>query len=424
MTKNCQKTGKRTLLRGVAFVSALVLLTALPAGFSQMRVHAADTETSDLEEQLEYWRGQSQQLQQQIDDLNDDLSEKQKQLDLQRQQADVAEQLVQTLNAQMERLNAQIREKEDDIAVKEQEIADREADIADRKELLKKRLQAISKSGNLTAFQMLFNTESYADYLIKSKMMERSSEQDKALMDELEVEIAGIQKEREVLEADRKSLDDDKAALEPLRQEAEESARELEDLCKQISREHKDLADKIKEAEQRQHDMDEEAKKVQELLDQSNYEGKYSKMYWPVPAVKNISSGFGYRWGTMHKGIDISEGPVPVYGQSIYAAADGVVLYTVTSGWGGGFGLHVVIDHGYDANGKRISTRYAHCSQVLVSPGQVVKGGETIIGKVGRSGDVTGPHLHFEVMEGGVLDQVDPVANGYVPNYRNGVIVG
>ena len=40
------------------------------------------------------------------------------------------------------------------------------------------------------------------------------------------------------------------------------------------------------------------------------------------------------------------------------------------------------------------------------------------------TGDVTGPHLHFEVMEGGVLDQVDPVANGYVPNYRNGVIVG
>ena len=246
----------------------------------------------------------------------------------------------------------------------------------------------------------------------------------KALMDELEVEIAGIQKEREELEADRKSLDDDKAALEPLRQEAEDNARRLEQVCKEIERDEMTLAEKVADAKRKQEALDAEAAKVQELLDQSNYEGKYSKMYWPVPAVKNISSGFGYRWGSMHKGIDISEGAVPVYGQSIYAAADGVVLYTVTSGWGGGFGLHVVIDHGYDANGKRISTRYAHCSQVLVSPGQVVKGGETIIGKVGDTGDVTGPHLHFEVMEGGVLDQVDPVANGYVPNYRNGVIVG
>ena len=422
MTKNCQKTGKRTLLRGVAFVSALVLLTALPAGFSQMRVRAADTDA--LEDQLNDLRNQSQQLQQEINSLSGDLDAAQERLNLQKRQADNARELYQKLSQQMEQLNAQIGEKEEGIAAKEQEIADREADIADRKELLKKRLQAISKSGNLTAFQMLFNTESYADYLIKSKMMERSSEQDKALMDELEVEIAGIQKEREELEADRKSLDDDKAALEPLRQEAEDNARRLEQVCKEIERDEMPLAEKVADAKRKQEALDAEAAKVQELLDQSNYEGKYSKMYWPVPAVKNISSGFGYRWGSMHKGIDISEGAVPVYGQSIYAAADGVVLYTVTSGWGGGFGLHVVIDHGYDANGKRISTRYAHCSQVLVSPGQVVKGGETIIGKVGDTGDVTGPHLHFEVMEGGVLDQVDPVANGYVPNYRNGVIVG
>ena len=422
MTKSCKKTCKRTLLRSVAFVSALVLLTAMPAGFSQMRVRAADTDA--LEDQLNDLRNQSDQLQQEIDALSGDLDAAQQRLSLQKQQADNARQLYQTLTQQMDQLNAQIAEKEEAIAAKEQEIADREADIADRKELLKKRLQAISKSGNLTAFQMLFNTESYADYLIKAKMMERSSEQDKALMDELEVEIEGIQQERAELEADRQSLDSDRAALEPLRQEAEENARKLEQVCKEIERDEMTIADKVADAKRKQEALDAEAAKVQELLDQSNYTGTYTKMYWPVPAVKNISSGFGYRWGSLHKGIDISEGAVPVYGQSIYAAADGVVLYTVTSGWGGGFGLHVVIDHGYDENGVRISTRYAHCSQVLVSPGQVVKGGETIIGKVGDTGDVTGPHLHFEVMEGGVLDQVDPVANGYIPNYRNGVIVG
>ena len=422
MTKSCKKTCKRTLLRSVAFVSALVLLTAMPAGFSQMRVRAADTDA--LEDQLNDLRNQSDQLQQEIDALSGDLDAAQQRLSLQKQQADNARQLYQTLTQQMDQLNAQIAEKEEAIAAKEQEIADREADIADRKELLKKRLQAIFKSGNLTAFQMLFNTESYADYLIKAKMMERSSEQDKALMDELEVEIEGIQQERAELEADRQSLDSDRAALEPLRQEAEENARKLEQVCKEIERDEMTIAEKVADAKRKQEALDAEAAKVQELLDQSNYTGTYTKMYWPVPAVKNISSGFGYRWGSLHKGIDISEGAVPVYGQSIYAAADGVVLYTVTSGWGGGFGLHVVIDHGYDENGVRISTRYAHCSQVLVSPGQVVKGGETIIGKVGDTGDVTGPHLHFEVMEGGVLDQVDPVANGYIPNYRNGVIVG
>lgn len=65
----------------------------------------------------------------------------------------------------------------------------------------------ISQTGNLSAFQMLFNTESYADYLVKSKMMERMSQQDKALMDEVEKEIREIQQERAALEKEREVQD-------------------------------------------------------------------------------------------------------------------------------------------------------------------------------------------------------------------------
>ena len=93
MTKNCQKTGKRTLLRGVAFVSALVLLTALPTGFSQMRVRAADTDA--LEDQLNDLRNQSQQLQQEINSLSGDLDAAQERLNLQKRQADNARELYQ-----------------------------------------------------------------------------------------------------------------------------------------------------------------------------------------------------------------------------------------------------------------------------------------------------------------------------------------
>ena len=57
---------------------------------------------------------------------------------------------------------------------------------------------------------------------------------------------------------------------------------------------------------------------------------------------------------------------------------------------------------------------YAHCSSVKVSVGQKVVGGKTVIAQAGKSGDVTGPHLHFEVRENGV--KVDPL-DGYVsPN--------
>jgi murein DD-endopeptidase MepM/ murein hydrolase activator NlpD len=79
-------------------------------------------------------------------------------------------------------------------------------------------------------------------------------------------------------------------------------------------------------------------------------------------------------------------------GTSIYAAADGTVIVAQDNGgWNGGYGNYVVIQH---PNGTQ--TLYAHMSKVLVSAGDQVSQGDTI-GKVGMTGEATGPHLHFEV---------------------------
>lgn len=118
----------------------------------------------------------------------------------------------------------------------------------------------------------------------------------------------------------------------------------------------------------------------------------------PQPAVR-APSGFG--WPTVgpisqyfsayHRGVDIA----PPYGTPVRAAASGVVVQA-GGGWNGGYGTMVVIDHG---NGYR--TLYAHLSRLDVSVGQTVEQGE-VIGAVGTTGIVTGPHLHFEVYRGGV----------------------
>ncbi len=132
-------------------------------------------------------------------------------------------------------------------------------------------------------------------------------------------------------------------------------------------------------------------------------------MTWPVPGHYVISSYYGSRWGTWHNGIDISDGATN--GATIVAAASGTVTDVVTGcphdygkssscGCGGGYGNYVVISHG---NGT--STYYAHCSSIYVSYGQSVSAGEAI-GSVGSTGYSTGPHLHFEVLEGG--SPVDP----------------
>ncbi len=104
------------------------------------------------------------------------------------------------------------------------------------------------------------------------------------------------------------------------------------------------------------------------------------------PARGHISSGFGMRWGRLHKGIDIAgSGP-------IRAVDNGRVI---SAGWDGEYGKSVLIDHG---NG--FQTRYAHLRSISVSVGDVVAKGKTI-GIMGSTGDSTGVHLHFEVLKNG-----------------------
>ena len=117
---------------------------------------------------------------------------------------------------------------------------------------------------------------------------------------------------------------------------------------------------------------------------------------WPTGGP--VTSGFGYRWGRMHEGIDIGAPE----GQPIVASSAGVVSY---AGVMGGYGNIVLIDHG---NG--ITTAYAHQSAIQVSTGTSVGAGQQI-GLVGNTGQSTGPHLHFEVRVGG--SPRDPL--GYLP---------
>ena len=117
-----------------------------------------------------------------------------------------------------------------------------------------------------------------------------------------------------------------------------------------------------------------------------------SGFIWPVNGT--VVSGFGWRWGRMHEGIDITASS----GTPIWAAAAGTVIH---AGWLGGYGNLVVVDHG-----DGLATAYAHASAILVGVGQQVSQGETV-SLVGSTGNSSGPHLHFEVRVNGVA--VDPL---------------
>ncbi|MEB3335520.1 MAG: M23 family metallopeptidase [Cyanobacteriota bacterium] len=108
-------------------------------------------------------------------------------------------------------------------------------------------------------------------------------------------------------------------------------------------------------------------------------------MRWLWPAKGLFTSGYGWRWGRMHKGIDIANS----VGTPILAAQSGRVTY---AGWNdGGYGYLVEITHD---DGSR--SLYAHQSRILVQVGEEVSQGQQV-GQMGSTGRSTGPHLHFEI---------------------------
>lgn len=138
-----------------------------------------------------------------------------------------------------------------------------------------------------------------------------------------------------------------------------------------------------------------------------------SSFGWPCPGHYYISSTYGYRWGTLHKGIDIAQNQ----GADVVASKSGSVIRAVntcphnygksSNCCGNGYGNHVIIMH----DDGTYSTLYGHMSSITVSVGDYVSKGTTI-GYVGSTGWSTGFHLHFEIRKNGT--PVDP--SGYL-NY-------
>lgn len=181
-------------------------------------------------------------------------------------------------------------------------------------------------------------------------------------------QVSESRSDTEALAERRTETTDQTSLLQGRQQEADRVAREKERLA---LKKKKEAAAKAKaEAEAR--------KKAQN---------------WVFPAGGGRStSGYGWRWGRMHNGIDVA-GPV---GTPIYAASSGTVIKVSSSG---SCGRQIYIEHW---NGE--VTRYCHLNTIGVSEGERVGPGQTI-GGMGNTGRSTGPHLHFEVYPSGIDGQ-------------------
>lgn len=144
--------------------------------------------------------------------------------------------------------------------------------------------------------------------------------------------------------------------------------------------------------------MDADQKEICEILLQTKGNRQYVKNVFGANWLTYVTSYYGYRVHPIsgeknyHTGIDIG---MP-QGTEILAGHDGTVTL---AGNAGGYGLCVAIE-GEAYESHSLTTKYGHCSQILVSAGQEVKAGD-VIAKVGSTGNSTGPHLHLEVLVDG-----------------------
>jgi murein DD-endopeptidase MepM/ murein hydrolase activator NlpD len=205
----------------------------------------------------------------------------------------------------------------------------------------------------------------------------------RAVREDEQAEQANLLVLRDKAEARTKAAADELAALEKLRDDharlksaLDERIAEFQTEVAALTREEATISGLIKSREQTGASVDGTPVPAKSA----------SGLIWPVEGP--ISSPFGYRWGALHAGIDIDSGD----GVPIRAAKGGTVIM---AGWNGGYGNCTIIDHG-----GGFTTLYGHQSRMLVSEGQIVKQGQ-LIGYTGGTGNVTGPHLHFETRVGG-----------------------
>jgi murein DD-endopeptidase MepM/ murein hydrolase activator NlpD len=306
--------------------------------------------------------------------------------------------------ARLARLQARYREQTEHLNRLTHEHA-----VAQRK--LSDRLIELYKAGEPSELEILLQAQSFSDLLDQLDYFRAIGEHDKAIVDEIkrirtEVRAARVETGRikaEVAEATAvlaEKTEAQRAAREQLlaRQAALASAREDKQgmLAGVREERHEDQED----LEQMQAASAAIAAQIQAAAASSpppssgGGNPSAAGFIWPVSGP--ITSGFGWRWGRMHEGIDIGV----ACGTPIRAAAGGTVIF---AGWMDGYGNLTIIDHG-----GGIATAYGHQSSIYVGGGSVSQG--QTIGAVGSTGNSTGCHLHFEVRVNG--SPVDPL--GYL----------
>jgi len=294
----------------------------------------------------------------------------------------------------------------------EQELKQMQVERDEQYELFKKRLNFMYKNGTIGYLDIIFEAKSFSDFVNRVEYINRIAKYDKTLLNKLTNTTVLITETFNEIDKQKTTFEKLAAEREQKQLELQDALERKQDLYNRLDSDEKAYEEKlailqrtedeivalIKQKEKEAAEAKAAAEAAARLaavgggyasatVNVSPYTGR---MLWPIPGRYMLSDVFRARYNPVngrrefHSGVDI---PAPT-GSSIVAAERGTVI---SSGWKGGYGYTVIIDHG---NG--ITTLYGHNSRLAVSAGQYVNKGD-VIARAGSTGNSTGPHCHFEV---------------------------
>ena len=426
------------LKRAAAFVlcAALVLVTGVfPTRDQAKSLDDLKKDYNELEKEIEA-------NQKKLENIQNQQASNAEKMKLLSSQAEAISNQLDVLNSQLSVLNADIADYDREISALDKKIADAQskidkidADISATQEKISERLRATYMAGSSSWIEILLESDSISSLLLRIQLLASVTENDNKLISKLEKQIEELNAAKAELDKDKKALEEKRSLLVEKKSELDSKNKTLSSKQSAYNANYRQISALMtsldKSSAEYQQELQRQYRKraaferqIDQLVSGGSQGGDNDyydngEMLWPVPYKNSyISAGYGYYdpegdgTYTMHPAIDIvvRENGVNVsYGKNIIAAQSGKVLVRGYSDVGGNY---ITIDHG---DGYR--TYYGHCSKIIASAGQYVEKGE-VIAYIGNTGYVTGPHVHFQVMQvkNGVVNRLNPLNFVTPPN--------
>lgn len=431
------------VMLAVSFFEPSTVASAAPQGQEELeeKIDEIDQQIAANKKKLESLKDKKESQMEYLDTLENQIETVESKASNLQTQIESLDNQISKLNKEAKQLSNEITEINSDIAKAEKNIVKMHNNITSTSDQLAAKLRSAYMNGSESTLKILMGSDSLASFLTRLEMMKRTSEKDKELIIGFKEKVTKLNKTKSKLEEDKVTVSEKILEVDEKKASATEKKAELKKKQSEYDSTTADLEEKYAESEKIVAGLDKSSAEYKDYIKELEVErakadaeidrilSEYYATQTTVPVANNnepnqtttaasgggttlgpsytakgdwiwplgnascyISSPYGYRSASIsgnsfHGGTDIAGSGIS--GKPVYATRAGKVISAVTSN--SGYGIYVLLDHG-----DGYSSLYAHMSARYVGVGDSVAKG-AMIGRVGSTGNSTGPHLHFEI---------------------------